>query len=208
MTWAPDYVTPEELRDYLEFNGAGNRDGVSLGWAIAAASRAVDKATNRQFGLVAAPEARVYDAQWDRAAGRWFVMIDDLMTTTGLEVATDPLADDSFSGAVDTAYALLPRNAAPKGVPWVRLDITSASTATPAAPERAVEVTGRWGWTEVPSPVVQATVLQAARLLARRNAPFGVAGSPDAGSEVRLLAKLDPDVLTTLRPFTRLWVVR
>jgi hypothetical protein len=208
MSWAPDYCSVEQLQDYLEFNGVGNRDEESLSWAIAASSRAVDKVANRQFGLVDAPEARTYLANWDRGTGRWFVLIDDLMTTVGLQVATDPLTDETFSGSVADAYVLMPRNAAPRGVPWTRLDITSASTATPAAPERAVQVTARWGWTEVPPAVVQATVLQAARLLARRNAPFGVAGSPDAGSEVRLLAKLDPDVLTSIRPYQRLWVVR
>jgi hypothetical protein len=208
MAWAPDYCTPDELRDYLEFNGVGNSDELSLSWAIAAASGAVDKATNRQFGLVDAPESRVYDAQWDRGTGRWFVLIDDLMTVVGLQVATDPLTDETFSGLVGEFYGLMPRNAAQRGVPWTRLDIRSGSASTPAAPERAVQVTARWGWSDVPAAIVQATVLQAARLLARRGAPFGVAGSPDAGSEVRLLAKLDPDVLTTVRPYQRLWVVR
>ena len=46
----------------------------------------------------------------------------------------------------------------------------------------------------VPSSVKLATELQASRWAKRRDAPFGVAGSPELGSELRILAKLDPDV--------------
>lgn len=46
----------------------------------------------------------------------------------------------------------------------------------------------------VPKPVSIATKLQASRWYKRRDAPFGVAGSPELGSELRLLPKLDPDV--------------
>jgi hypothetical protein len=42
--------------------------------------------------------------------------------------------------------------------------------------------------------VEQATLLQASRFHARRFSPYGVAGSPELGSELRLLAKLDADV--------------
>lgn len=205
MSWAPDYATTDEIRDYLDFQGAGNRDEDQIEIAVAAASRAVDKTTNRQFGIIDDPEARVYTAQWDVGRCRWFVMIDDLMTVTGLEVATDPIDDGSFSGDVGQHYRLLERNAAQKSRPWTRLDILDASPVQPARPELAVQVTARWGWTQVPAAVVQAVTLQAARLLWRRDAPAGVAGSPDAGSEVRLLAKLDPDVVTSVRPYRRMW---
>jgi hypothetical protein len=46
----------------------------------------------------------------------------------------------------------------------------------------------------VPAEVKLATELQASRWAKRRDAPFGVAGSPELGSELRILAKLDPDV--------------
>jgi hypothetical protein len=46
----------------------------------------------------------------------------------------------------------------------------------------------------VPPTIKLATQLQASRWLKRRDAPFGIAGSPELGSELRLLAKLDPDV--------------
>lgn len=208
MTWAPDYATTEMVRDYLNANGTGNRDETEIGWAISAASRSIDKVANRQFGLVASAEARYYSAEYDNGLSRWFVLIDDLMTTTGLVVATDPVLDESFTGAVGSDYVLMPRNAAAEGRPWIRLDIKSTATNQPVGAERLVKVTARWGWSSVPDPIVQATALQASRLLWRRDAPGGVAGSPESGSEVRLLARLDPDVLTIVRSFARMWVAR
>lgn len=46
----------------------------------------------------------------------------------------------------------------------------------------------------IPDAVKLACTIQAARFFKRRDAAFGVAGSPELGNELRLLAKLDPDV--------------
>jgi hypothetical protein len=58
-----------------------------------------------------------------------------------------------------------------------------------------------------PAPVKLACMLQASRLVKRRDSPFGVAGSPEFGSELRLLSKLDPDVENLLRPYRIPWTV-
>jgi hypothetical protein len=58
---------------------------------------------------------------------------------------------------------------------------------------------------EVPSAVKQACLIQASRFFTRRYAPFGVAGSPESGSEMRLLAKVDPDVAVILGPYVTWW---
>jgi hypothetical protein len=63
----------------------------------------------------------------------------------------------------------------------------------------------KWGWPTVPTPAKVATMLQTARLAARRDSPFGIAGSPSEGSELRLLATLDPDLKTSLTAFRRDW---
>jgi hypothetical protein len=62
-----------------------------------------------------------------------------------------------------------------------------------------------WGWDAVPDAVKEATLLQGSRLDFRRVAPAGVAGSPETGSEVRLLARVDPDVAVSLKDFIRWW---
>jgi uncharacterized phiE125 gp8 family phage protein len=195
MAWAPDYVTAPDLKAYLRIDDTVDDAQVAL--AITAASRAVDRHTNRQFGLAAAAEERRYTASWDRRRCRWVVGIDDLMTVTGLVVTTE-------AGTVD-AYELQPGNAAAEGRPWTRLVVQPESAVIPTGIEDGVTVEARWGWTTVPVPVQQATLLQASRLFKRRDAPFGVAGSPELGSELRLLAKVDPDVAVVLGPYVRWW---
>lgn len=196
MTWAPSYVTKTELAEYVGISDSV--DDTRLDLAIAAASRAIDRATNRQFGKVAAVEERFYTAQWDRGRGRWVVEIDDLMTQTGLVVSTD-------AGTVDT-FALQPRNAVTVGRPWTRLVVDPASSTVPNSDEDDVSVTALWGWTTVPDTIKEATLLQASRFFTRKSAPFGVAGSPDQGSEMRLLAKVDPDVAVMVGSYYRWWV--
>lgn len=202
MVWQPDYVTSAELKSYVRIDDVVDDAQVAL--AITAASRAVDLTTNRQFGLLAAVEGRFYTAEFDRRRGRWAIDIDDLMTQVGLVVAYDSNDDQTYSGTVDS-FALQPANAAANSRPWTRLVIRPGSTTLPGTIEDGVRVTAQFGWTTVPTPIKQATLTQASRLLSRRDSPYGVAGSPDLGSEVRLLAKLDPDVAVTVAPFRRWW---
>lgn len=188
MAWAPDYAEASDLTAYTRI--PDESDDAQIALALSTSSRAVDRYCGRQFGLVAAPEVRYYKALFDRNRRKWTVQIDDLMTTTGLLLDGEPVVSP----------VLLPRNAAAKGRPWTELVLD-----TEPADVDEVAVTARWGWTTVPVSVKYATLQQAARFLKRRDAPFGVAGSPDAGSEIRLLAKVDPDVAVALNPFVRWW---
>lgn len=195
MAWAPDYVAATDLKAYLRIGDTV--DDAQIALAITAASRAVDRHCFRQFGLVNAAEARKYTARWDKSICRYVVDIDDLMTTVGLTFVTS-------AGAI-TAYTLQPSNAAAEGKPWTRLVVDSTSAVQPTTVQDGVTVTASYGWAAVPVAVKLATLLQASRLNIRRNSPFGVAGSPDLGSELRLLAKVDPDVAVVLGPYIRWW---
>lgn len=204
MPWAPAYATNAELKSLLRIPALDTEDDAELGLAIESASRAVDDATNRQFGKVAAAEARVYTAKYDRWRSRWSITIDDLMDDTGLVINVDDDDDQIYDQAVD-AFRLYPFNAAERGRPWTRILVKSASTTLPTAAEGTVQVSALWGWTAVPETIKEATLLQASRFFQRRNAPFGVAGSPEMGSELRLLQKVDVDVGVMVRPFIRWW---
>lgn len=193
MAWAPDYITAEELKSYLRIGDTV--DDAELAGKITAASRAVDRTTNRQFGQVETAEARLYTPRWDASRCRWVVQIDDLQDAAGLTVTTS-------AGTIDL-FAKQPINAAVNGKPWTRLVIDPAAAVIPKGTENEVTVTAKFGWSAVPPTVKEATKLQASRLFKRRDAPFGVAGSPADGSEVRLLARVDPDVAVTLRPYVR-----
>lgn len=205
MAWEPDYVSVDDLENYVRIP-----DDVDAAWvalSISAASRAIDHACNRQFGKVDAPVARYYTPRLDRARGRWVVEIDDLMTAAGLVVSVDVDDTGDYSGVVD-AMAMKPVNAQPDGMPWTELVVLPNSTNMPRAREDSVEVLAAWGWTAVPNSIEQACLLQASRFLTRRNAPFGIAGSPADGSEIRLLAKLDPDVAVMIQKYVRWWGAR
>lgn len=202
MAWAPDYATTAELKAFVYIGDSV--DDAQLALAITAASRAIDNACGRQFGLISSAEARYYTAQYDRRLCRWYIEVDDFMTVTGFEVNADLEDDGVYDDEIDE-YQKYPINAAATGVPWTRLNVSQHSSFQPNAREGAVEVTARWGWTTTPTPIKQACLLQASRFVARRNAPFGVAGSPDVGSELRLLANVDPDVRVILSPYVRWW---
>lgn len=202
MPWQPDYATSAELKSYVRIGDTV--DDAEIALTITAASRAVDQTTSRQFGLLAAVADRFYSAEFDRRRGRWVIGIDDLMTSTGLVVKFDSNDDGTYPGTVDK-YALLPINAAANSRPWTQIVVHPSSATVPGGRENGVRVSAQFGWTSVPTPVKQATLLQASRILARRDSPYGVAGSPDLGSEVRLLAKLDPDVAVTVAPYRRWW---
>jgi hypothetical protein len=204
MAWAPAYCTAAQLKADLRIPAADTVDDTQLDLAIAAASRAIDQATNRQFGQVSPVEARIYTARFDRHRCRWMVDVDDISSATGLLVAVDDDDDQVFDQSI-TNFRLIPVNEDNKGRPWTAIVVNPDSAIQPTTARDAVQVTALWGWAVVPSTIVEATIRQAARFFYRREAPFGVAGSPSTGSEIRLLAMVDPDVATMVRPYRRVW---
>lgn len=194
MAWKPDYITSAELKTELKITDSTDDAWIAL--VVTAASRAVDRHTRRQFGLVDTPVERVCPgATYRSERGRWSVPIPDLMTVTGLAV--------DVGGTTTTDATLEPVDAALEGKPWTRLVLGYLGDYTWPDADRSVTVTARWGWTSVPATVKTATLLQAQRFYARRDSPYGVAGSPDLGSELRLLAKVDPDVAVMLTDYWR-----
>jgi len=194
MAWAPDYISVPELKTWLSL--ADTVDDLIMATAITAASRAIDHETNRQFGVVAAAEQRTYRARPDYELGRWTVDVDDFQTVSGFVVSV-------VDAGTVTTYVKEPCNAAQKGRPWTRIAFTSDSEFQPDTHPHEVAVTGVWGWTTVPVPVKQATLLQASRVLKRRYSPEGVAGFGELGA-VRVSTRPDPDVAVSLRDFRRL----
>lgn len=193
MPWAPDYLTTQQAKDFLSLTDT--LDDTQLALWVTAASRAIDKKTNRQFGQVTVATARTYrrTPYYVADSGLWVLDIDDVYSVTGLTI--------SQAGATAVAYAsagatLLPDNAPANSRPWTQLGFTTQ-------PYGPIVVTALYGWAAIPSQVVTACQLQMSRWNFRRSSPAGVAGSPDAGSEVRLLARLDPDVATSLMGLSR-----
>lgn len=200
MAWAPDYLVRDDLAAYVRIEDT--LDDAQIALAITAASRSIDHACGRQFGRDDSLPVRYYTAYEDPVTGRMAVDVDDIATVTGVVVHVDTDGDDTYPDEV-TSYSLRPRNAPADGEPYTQLLIGRAASVGFPSTEDAVRVQAAFGWSAVPQAIKQATAMQASRFLARRDAPFGVAGSPSAGSEVRLLAKLDPDVSVIVAPFKR-----
>ncbi len=193
MVWAPDYVTAEQLKTYLKIQH--DEDDVFLAnWATAVA-RNVDDFCYRQFGKVDSSETRYFSPYWDSHECKTFIDIDDLYDAAGLTIV------DYDTNSI-TDYTLEPRNALLKGKVYTRISLSGRYTGDFAF------TSDKWGWSDVPASIPTATYIQASRVAARRGAPFGVAGSPTDGSEIRLLAQLDPDFKTTLKPYVRQWYAR
>jgi hypothetical protein len=180
--WAPSYVDDEALADFCNVND----DNPYIGTYGDAACRAVDSYCNRQFGQLSSAETWTYDGY--RAArmptGKYLVMIDDVQDTSGMTVTVDGTEVDDWQ--------LWERNAAGQGRPYTGILLASAPGSVDVA------VHARFGWNAVPPAVPGAVWLQVNRWNARRQSPYGVAGSPSEGSEVRLSAVLDPDVRVIL----------
>lgn len=192
MGWKPDYATLAQLKAHVRVGD--DADDAELTDALSSASRAVDSATTRQFGVLAAPATWYYTAGYNRLTGVWIVLVDDVATTTGMVVVVD--------GVTVTDYTLGPRQAVAKGKVWTYL--TLGSTVSCSGDLDGVAITALWGWPAVPAPVKFATILQASRFAIRRDSPYGTAGSPADGTDQRLLAQLDPDVRVSLRGYERI----
>lgn len=190
------YTTLAELKAALGIEDSV--DDTALEAAITAASRMIDDYTERFFykdGTVGSPVYRYYTPQ-DIA----LLMIDDITTIS--EVAIDAAFDQTYSTVFATSdYLVEPVNAPRKGWPYTRI-LATGSYIFPYPLPQSVRVKGVWGWSAVPSEISMATLIQASRLFARRQSPFGIAGAPDLGV-VRLSARLDADVEVLCKSFRR-----
>lgn len=63
-------------------------------------------------------------------------------------------------------------------------------------------VTARWGWPEVPRPVVEATVLMTNRMAARADSPLGMTGQAEYG--FAYVRKNDPDIADLIEPYRKI----
>lgn len=213
MAWQPDYVTLAEFKHYLEIDTLDTTDDAELAFAITAGSRCVDRVCStvhnglgapRQFGKVDSSEARYFTPRWDSELLSWVVEIDDLYSAVGLTVDSASGNDRTYSSSV-TAYTLRPMNALVDQMVYTQLLINNTSSVQPSYFQDSIRLTSaKWGWSDVPTAVVQATLIQAHRIKKRRVSPMGKSGSPQKGTQQELLEDVDPDVVLILKEYVKL----
>lgn len=193
------YCTVEQLRAELADDGERLPEPL-LEKAIGATSRAIEQWTGRRFWQDPAPVARLY-----RPERPDMVHVGDISTTTGLVVAT---GTGGSYGTTWTAadYSLEPLNADADGGAYAWWDLVVAGSLRFSCSERlpSLQVTARWGWSEIPAQVNEAAILRAVQIFKRKETPYGVADYGEFGP-VRI-GRQDADVTSLLLPFQRVMV--
>lgn len=203
---ANTYLTSDELKATLQITGTSMDADVER--AIEAASRAVEMACSRRglrrFWADTAAVPRLYTA-----GDPDLLEIHDAFDITLVE--SDEDGDGVYERVwSETEYLPIPLNAALDGKPHTALQWRDTCApgnlrrGFPANVLAGVRVTAKWGWSEVPAFVPQATLLLASRLAKRsREAPFAVVGfGMDQASAVHI-ARTDPDVSGLIHDYVR-----
>lgn len=203
MAISNGYATLPEIKSYVGIPSGDTADDTLLELAVESASREIDMYVGRRFWIDPTVVTRVYTTTDEAAVD----IPDGIATTTGLVVKTDDDDDGTYetTWTIDTDFRLEPVNAAADGLPWTRL-VATGDRLFPTTVYRGVQVTAKGGFATVPTPVKQACLILAGKLFKRKDAVFGVAGSPEYGSEVRILAG-DRDAERLLSTYRRPWVV-
>lgn len=212
------YCTVDDLREQLGDLNSKNLSDRMLVRAINAASRAVDNWTDRRFWADPAPVVKTFEPWTDvRRQTEDYVstsyelwLPEDIAYTTGLEIATDTNGGGTYDTVWDAAdFRLWPYRANTSGNPYggwnkiestgrLRFDIRGIGGNRGLMP---VQITARFGWSFLPDGVEQATILKAAQLFKRKDAPFGVVQFGDIAAVT--ITRKDADVVELLWPYVR-----
>lgn len=183
------YATLPELKQALLIPQTDTSLDPVFGSAILATSREIDQWCGRHFYKITEARTLVPHDPWCLKLGEF----NDLVSITTLK--TDASGDGTFETTWQTSdYQLLTAsgspnpNAGPEPKPYGQIRAIGAQTFprfySYGLGQRTdrVEVTGTWGWPQVPVDIREACKLlavEAGKLL--REAPFGVAGFGEFG---------------------------
>lgn len=173
-------------------------DDLTINLAVESATAMIQQYCGRQFTQDSTATARVYVA-----TNPYLVHVDDISTTSGLIVKTDPGADGTFDQTWTAAdYQLEPLNGKISGQTWPYHTIRAIrSLYFPQDYNQAlIQVTARWGWASVPYAVKQAAIIQAITVFKSPDAPFGATPFPETGI-LRLRSALHPTAAALLTDY-------
>lgn len=191
------YASVPELKARLGISTTDTDDDEKLSGVLKGISRVIDWDCNRRFYTTTDDETRHFTAEFSD-----WLDPGDLLSVTTLQ--TDDDVDGTFetSWTEDTDFYLLPLNAALDEQPYTKIIVAPLATASysfPVKVVKGVQIVGKWGyWTSVPHNIREATLLSAERLFRRKDAIFGITGSPDVGM-LRQIVRMDPDVQLLLQ---------
>ena len=198
MTISNGYCTLAEAKARLGIADAADDSVIEN--VVEAVSRWIDHYTGRRF--FAASDTRYYSPEWSD-----YLEVDDLISVTTLK--TDADGDRVYETTwATTDYELDPPNAQVEtpSRPYNAIRVTPLGRYAFPAARRAVQIVGSFGYASTtPDAINEACLLMTGRVFRRKDAPFGVVGSPDLGAVVNI-RRLDPDVEMLLASFRRVVV--
>lgn len=171
---------------------------------VEAASRAIDIHCARFF-YTNAVQARFFTAD----DGDLLFLPDDLISIDSSGLVTDDDGDRTYENTwATTDYILLPANANTDGKPYTMIEIDPyGGFSFPVGVRRGVKITGTWGYAaSVPVGIKEVCLLLAEQMIARKDAIYGVIGSPGGQSIMQMAQDMlysDPHMSMILRGFKR-----
>lgn len=187
------YATVAQLKARLGIPDSDTTRDTDLGDKLDSASTDVNSWTGRQFGRTEVASVRTF------IPGRTGVDTDDFWDSTDLAVVPY-LGQTAGTPWTVAGLDLFPADGVweqQPGWPYWRICYGWGMSAFYSAGR--VRVTAKWGWANVPAPVVTATLLLAAMDNKAGDAPFGVAGFGDYAVRV----KSNPMAEEKLRPYVK-----
>jgi hypothetical protein len=178
------YIGLEEFKDRLGITDTA--DDFQAQIAIGSASQAINEHCGRHFNRIT--ETRTYQPH-----NIWLLDIDDAVPGSAITVNLDLQGNGVYSTPLvqNVDYILrygnnlFNQNVLGIARPYRQLQIIQTGNwlpfTWPFARLDRVQINTTWGWSQVPSPVVQGTFLLAADLFKLKDAPWGVAGMTDFG---------------------------
>lgn len=191
----PAYASLTALKSYLRIqpdDGYGDAEMLDI---LDEVSREIDSHCSRSFYRSETATARVF-----RPGYTDFAAVDDFWATTDFAIAT---GTDGTYGTTWSAtdYELEPLNGVVDGVagwPYTGIRAVGSRRLTVAA-RATLQVTAKWGWARVPSPVRQSCLILAAATMKLREQPGGPGGFGEWGGIVR--ARDNPHTTIKLAPY-------
>jgi hypothetical protein len=185
VTHQPLYVTVGELKSAIQLET--NTADADVARALHAASRAIEKVTSRRFWLDDEPTVERYTA----------LSTDMVIINDAAEI--DSVSINGVEMDAGNWFAEPTNNPAAIGEPYLWIESDSRFPLN----RQAIEVTGKFGWPEVPDAVKQIVIVTANKALKRtREAPWGIVGSQFDGLSLRI-TRDDPDLQLYVEPLMR-----
>ena len=160
--------------------------------ACEAASRRIDGHCGRTFSKTTSDTSRVF-----HPLTRYAVHIDDCYSITTVKSDTDDDGTYETTWTVTTDYMAEPLNGIRHGLTWPTTKLVAVGTSLfPGARRPTVQVTGKWGWAQLPEQVVSAALQLAIMFYRSPDAPFGTAGIADLGLTRVRMPKVVEEILS------------